>query len=103
MITFSEFREKTEVIAEAMKHDASKHKPSNRLLNLAKQAKVDISNLCPKQLEMGIKVEREHNGKMGKDTKVINNDEGALKIAVAHLREIADYYTRLDKMEKSAH
>lgn len=103
MITFSEFCGKI-TITEATKpqHNPS-HKPSNRLLSLSKQAKVDITGLCPKQLEKGIKVEREHNGKMGKDTTVAKNDGDALKIAVAHLREIPDYYTRLEKMEKSAH
>ncbi|MCK9458260.1 MAG: hypothetical protein M0R80_01240 [Proteobacteria bacterium] len=67
--------------------------------NLAKQAKVDIACLDKKQLEMGVKVEREHNGKMGKDTKVIKNDAEALKIAVAHLREDPKYYTKLKKIE----
>ena len=68
--------------------------------NLAKQAKVNIDDLCPKQLEMGVKVEREHNGKMGKDTKVVKNDADALKIAVAHLREDPKYYTKLKTIEK---
>lgn len=46
----------------------------------------------PKQLKMGIKVEHEH----------INDDDVAKKIALDHLAEIPDYYTRLDKMEKEA-
>ena len=67
--------------------------------NLAKQAKVDISDLCPKQLKMGVEVEREHGGKMGKDTKIVKNDGDALKIAVAHLREDPKYYTKLKTIE----
>jgi len=46
----------------------------------------------PKQLEMGIKVEMEHTT----DKKI------AEKIALDHLREIPDYYTRLLKMEREA-
>jgi len=49
--------------------------------------KVDI-----RQLEMGIKVEMEHTT----DKKI------AEKIALDHLREIPDYYTRLLKMEREA-
>jgi hypothetical protein len=66
---------------------------------LAKKAKVDIAGLSPEQLKMGVEVEREHNGKMGKDTKVIGGDEDALKIAVAHLRENPKYYTKLKTIE----
>jgi hypothetical protein len=51
------------------------------------QPKVD-----PDELEMGIQVEYEHT----KDT------ETAKRIALDHLAEIDDYYTRLDKMEKEA-
>jgi len=46
----------------------------------------------PKQLEMGIKVEMEHT----------TNPLISRKIALDHLKEIPDYYTRLDKMEKEA-
>ena len=46
----------------------------------------------PKQLEMGIKVEMEHTS-----CPTISR-----KIALDHLVEIPDYYTRLDKMEKEA-
>lgn len=46
----------------------------------------------PKQLEMGIKVEMEHT----------TNPVISRKIALDHLKEIPDYYTRLDKMEKDA-
>jgi len=46
----------------------------------------------PKQLEMGIKVEMEHT----------TNPIISRKIALDHLEEIPDYYTRLDKMEKEA-
>jgi len=46
----------------------------------------------PKELEMGIKVEMEHTA-----CPTISR-----KIALDHLVEISDYYTRLAKMEKEA-
>lgn len=47
----------------------------------------------PEQLKMGIEVEKEH---MTSCLKVVT------KIALDHLAEIPDYYTRLDKMESEA-
>jgi hypothetical protein len=46
----------------------------------------------PKELKMGIEVEKEHTP----DADV------AKRIALDHLAELKDYYTRLKKMEKSA-
>lgn len=65
----------------------------------------------PKELEMGIEIESEHgdiyemldnylesfNIRMPWDKK-----EFYQKIAESHLREIPDYYTRLNKMEKES-
>ena len=50
----------------------------------------------------GLNVELEH-GSRDPQTNVTDND-GKLtgEIAWAHLKEIPDYYTRLDKMEKIA-
>lgn len=45
-----------------------------------------------KELEMGMKVEKEHT----------DNDYITKKIAMDHLKEIPDYYTRLKKMEDEA-
>lgn len=44
------------------------------------------------ELSMGIEVELEH----------VNSREKAKEIAMDHLEEIPDYYTRLKKMEKKA-
>lgn len=56
------------------------------------------------QLQAGIPIEREHGPKLGKGTNVIgDSDEKAARIAWAHLKEIPDYYTRLEKMEREAH
>jgi len=46
----------------------------------------------PKELKLGIKIELEHT----------NKKEIAKEIALDHLSEIPDYYTRLVKMEKEA-
>ena len=55
-----------------------------------------------KELVMGMKVEKEHDGPMGKDTDVVpGHDKGTImKIAVAHLREDPKYYTKLKKVEE---
>lgn len=52
------------------------------------------------QFRMGMDVELEH-GTREANTNVTNDDPLATgKIALAHLNEIPDYYTRLEKMEK---
>lgn len=54
------------------------------------------------QFRMGLDVELEH-GTISPKTN-ITNDEPIMtgKIALAHLNEFADYYTRLAKLEKEA-
>lgn len=64
---------------------------------LALRGNVDIKGLSVNELKKGLAVEKEHTGKMGKDTKVIKTDLDALKIAVAHMREDKDYYKKLNK------
>ena len=54
------------------------------------------------QFTMGLSVELEH-GRHDPETNVTNDDELITgKIALAHLREIPDYYTRLEAMERDA-
>lgn len=54
------------------------------------------------QFRIGMDVELEH-GKRDQQTNVTNDDPLTTgKIALAHLREFPDYYTRLAKMEKEA-
>lgn len=51
----------------------------------------------------GLAVEREHGSKLGSDTNVTGDDvETTARIALAHLKEMPDYYTRLEKMEGDA-
>jgi hypothetical protein len=54
------------------------------------------------QFRRGLEVEMEH-GARDPETNVTNDDPVlTAKIAWAHLKEIPDYYTRLDRMEREA-
>ncbi|PRR83444.1 DUF5661 family protein [Clostridium vincentii] len=54
------------------------------------------------QFRMGMVVELEH-GKINSNTNVTDNNPLVTgKIALAHLEEFPDYYTRLEKMENDA-
>jgi hypothetical protein len=54
------------------------------------------------QFRRGMDVELEH-GTHDPETNVTDDDPVTTgKIALAHLRELSDYYTRLDKMEAEA-
>lgn len=69
------------------------------LVKLAQEQGIDLKGVDMKQLRMGYEVEKEHDGRMGKDTDVIRGKVSPLKIAVAHIREKPDYYTQLKKVE----
>lgn len=63
---------------------------------------IDWTRLNLEQFRMGMDVELEH-GLIDPSTNVTGNDPILTgKIALAHLNEFADYYTRLDKMEQEA-
>ncbi len=63
---------------------------------------IDWDKYDLKEFRMGLKVELEH-GLCDVQTNVTNDDEIMTgKIALAHLKEIPDYYTRLEEMEKDA-
>ena len=54
------------------------------------------------QFRIGMNVELEH-GLHNADTNVTDDDPHVTaKIALAHLNEFADYYTRLNRMEEEA-
>jgi len=80
---------------------------SNKKVFSAEQAKQIGNQLGIKwdefdveQFRRGMDVELEHGSKMGVITNVTHDDPLTTgKIALAHLMEIPDYYTRLDKME----
>ena len=63
---------------------------------------IDWSRFDVEQFRMGMEVELEH-GLRDRSTDVTGNDPILTgKIALAHLNEFADYYTRLEKMERGA-
>jgi len=63
---------------------------------------IDWSRFDVEQFRMGLDVELEH-GLHDPSTDVTGNDPILTgKIALAHLKEFADYYTRLEKMERDA-
>ena len=63
---------------------------------------IDWSRFDVEQFRMGLDVELEH-GHVDPDTNVTNDDPIMTgKIALAHLNEFPDYYTRLDKLEAEA-
>ena len=68
-----------------------KLKPHLSVLQIAKKHRLDVS-FIQKQLDMGEPIEHEHT----KDHTL------AMDIALQHLDEIPDYYTRLKKMEADA-
>jgi len=63
---------------------------------------IDFSIYDIEQFRKGLSIELEH-GANDPETDVTNNDLNMTgKIAWAHLKEIPDYYTRLEKMEREA-
>jgi len=68
-----------------------KLKPHKSVEQIAKKHRMDVSDI-QKQLDMGEPIEHEHT----------KNHKLAMDIALQHLDEIPDYYTRLKKMEASA-
>jgi len=63
---------------------------------------VDWKKFDLEQFRRGLEVELEH-GSRDPETNVTNDDLTLTgKIAWAHLKEFADYYTRLDKLEAEA-
>lgn len=69
---------------------------------IGEQLGLDWSKFDVEQFRRGLDVELEH-GTVSPATNVTSDDPLMTgKIALAHLNEFADYYTRLDEMEKAA-
>lgn len=63
---------------------------------------IDFSVIAIEEFRLGLAVELEH-GAHDAETDVTGDDEQVTaKIAWAHLKEIPDYYTRLQRMEAEA-
>lgn len=69
---------------------------------IGEQLKIKWDKFDVEQFRMGMDVELEH-GLIDSSTNVTDDDSLVTgKIALAHLNEFPDYYTRLEKMEKEA-
>ncbi len=69
---------------------------------IGEQIGMDFSEFDIEQFRKGLTVELEH-GAHDPETNVTNGDPILTgKIAWAHLKEISDYYTRLEKLEAEA-
>jgi len=84
--TVADHMEGGEDETEDFKEEFKKHKSVEKI---AKKHKVSPS-IIEKQLEMGIKVEKEHT----------TSNQLAKEIALQHLDEVPDYYSKLRKVEK---
>lgn len=70
--------------------------------HIGDQLGIDWSKVDLAEFQVGLAVELEH-GLQDPETNVTDDDELMTgKIALAHLREFPDYYTRLEKLEAEA-
>ena len=75
---------------------------SDEATNIGKELGLTWDKFDVEQFRMGLDVELEH-GFIDPDTNVTNDDPLITgRIALAHLNEFPDYYTRLEKMEVEA-
>jgi len=80
----------------------SKHFTQEEAKIIGEKLGIDWNKFDIEQFRMGLDVELEH-GKHDPHTNVTNDDPLTTgKIALAHLNEFSDYYTRLEKMEEEA-
>jgi Protein of unknown function (DUF5661) len=80
----------------------SKHFTIEEAKRIGEALGIDWSKFDVEQFKMGLNVELEH-GKRNSSTNLTQDDEVLTgKIALAHLNEFLDYYTRLQKMETEA-
>jgi len=79
-----------------------KHFTTEEAKQIGEELGIDWINFNVEQYRMGLDVELEH-GLIDPHTNVTNDDPIMTgKIALAHLNEFPDYYTRLDIMEREA-
>jgi len=79
-----------------------KHFSTEEAKRIGEMLGLDWSKFDVEQFRIGMDVELEH-GRVDPHTNVTNDDPTMTgKIALAHLNEFSDYYTRLDKMEEEA-
>jgi len=80
----------------------SRHFAKEEAKEIGEAIGIDWSKVDFEQFRMGLEVELEH-GKRDPQTDVTHDDPVMTgKIALAHLKELPDYYTRLAKMERES-
>jgi len=81
----------------------TKEKYAELIINrIAEKLSIDISKYDMNEMVQGMFVELEHGSK-DEETNLTDDDAvETFKIMLAHIKEIPDYYTRLDKMESEA-
>ena len=81
---------------------SKKHFTAEEAKAIGEQLGIDWSEFDVEQFRMGMDVELEH-GLIDPATNVTDDDPLITgKIALAHLNEFGDYYTRLEIMEREA-
>jgi hypothetical protein len=81
---------------------AKQHFTTEQAREIGDKLGIDWIRFNVEQFRMGLDVELEH-GMIEPSTNVTGNGPILTgKIALAHLNEFSDYYTRLDKMEQEA-
>jgi len=81
---------------------SKKHFTTEEARQIGEALGIDWSKFDVEQFRRGLDVELEH-GLADPHTNVTNDDPIMTgKIALAHLNEFSDYYTRLEEMEKEA-
>ncbi|PIR72332.1 MAG: hypothetical protein COU42_01545 [Candidatus Nealsonbacteria bacterium CG10_big_fil_rev_8_21_14_0_10_36_24] len=82
--------------------EPKKHFTNEEAKKIGEMLGIDWSKYNIEQFRIGMDVELEH-GLRDLHTNVTNDDPLMTgKIALAHLNEFPDYYTRLEKLEKEA-
>jgi len=81
---------------------SKKHFTADEAREIGEKLGIDWSQFDIEQYRMGLDVELEH-GLVAPHTNVTDDDPIMTgKIALAHLNEFSDYYTRLEVMEREA-
>lgn len=82
----------------------AEHFTAEKAKKIGEQLGITWDKFDVSQFRRGMDVELEHGSELGDVVNVTNDDPLMTgKIALAHLMEFPDYYTRLDKMESDAH
>ena len=81
---------------------SKKNFSAEKAKKIGEQLGIDWKDYDVEQFRMGLDIELEH-GTVDAHTNITNDDPIMTgKIALAHLNEFSDYYTRLEKIEAEA-